>query len=134
MSEICGSHTQLAANRAQKKDTAHTIELITCAENLRVHLLVKINKGERMVFLSKLFNARMAGHDQHPIVTQKAKPLTNSQRDNADCLSCLARLAELMIIGGVKEGRYTAARLNEAQANEVAITRELPVISEERTP
>jgi hypothetical protein len=38
-----------------------------------------------------------------------------------------------MITGGAKEGWYAEARLEEAQANEVAITRELPVISEERT-
>jgi hypothetical protein len=39
-----------------------------------------------------------------------------------------------MITGGVKEGRYAAVHLEEAQANEVAIARELPVIIEEHTP
>ena len=38
-----------------------------------------------------------------------------------------------MITGDVKEGRYDAGRLQEAQAAEVTIARELPVISEEHT-
>jgi len=43
------------------------------------------------------------------------------------------RVPECMITGDVKEGRYDAGRLQEAQAAEVAIARELPVISEEHT-
>jgi hypothetical protein len=38
-----------------------------------------------------------------------------------------------MITGDVREGRNVAARLKEAQANEVTIAQELPVISEEHT-
>jgi hypothetical protein len=38
-----------------------------------------------------------------------------------------------MIIGDVKEGRNAAAPLEEAQAAEVAIARELPAISEKST-
>jgi hypothetical protein len=38
-----------------------------------------------------------------------------------------------MITGGVKEGRYAAARLEEAQAAAVAIARELPVIGDQNT-
>ena len=134
-------HMQLAASRAQKKDTAHSIELITSVDNLRVHLLAKISKSARMVFLSQQFDARMTGRathftysraaigDEYRIIKHKAKPLKKSPRDNEDSLSYLTRLVELMITSDVKEGRYTAARLEEAQATEVIIARDLPVIS-----
>ena len=58
------------------------------------------------------------------------KPLKKPPRDNEDGLSYLARLVELMITVNVKEGRHSAARLEEAQLNEVATARELLVICE----
>jgi hypothetical protein len=61
------------------------------------------------------------------------KPFKKSPRDNEDFLAYLTRLAELMIAGDVKEGRYAAVHLEEAQAAEVAIARDLPVISEPHT-
>jgi hypothetical protein len=67
--------------------------------------------------------------DQYRILTQKAKPLKKSPRGNEGRLSYLVRLVELMITDDVKEGRYAAVHLEEAQANEVAIARELSVIS-----
>jgi hypothetical protein len=72
----------------------HSIELSITVENLRVHLLAKIVKGARMAFLSKQFDARMAGRatlilysragigDQYRILTQKPKPLKKSPRGN----------------------------------------------------
>jgi hypothetical protein len=61
---------------------------------------------------------------------KKAKPLKKLPRDNEDCLSYLARLAVLMATGNVKGERYPAARLEEAQLNEVTTARELLVICE----
>jgi hypothetical protein len=63
----------------------------------------------------------------------KVKPFKKSPIDNEDLMAYLARLVELMIAGDVKEGRNAAAHLEEAQAAEVAITRDLPVISEPHT-
>jgi hypothetical protein len=48
-------------------------------------------------------------------------------------LSYLTRLVVLIIAGEVKMGRYAAVHLEEAQAAEVAIARELPVINEAHT-
>jgi hypothetical protein len=65
---------QLASSRAQKKDTAHSIELITSVDNLRMNLLVKIGN---------LFSySRAAIGDQYRIVTQKAKPLKKQPKDS----------------------------------------------------
>ena len=70
---------------------------------------------------------------EYRIMSQRAKPLKKSPSDEEDGLAYLTRLLELMITDDVKEGRYDAGRLQEAQAAEVIIARELPVISEEHT-
>jgi hypothetical protein len=59
--------------------------------------------------------------------------LKKSPGNNEYFLASLARLVELMIAGDVKEGRYAAAHLEEAQVAEVTVARELPVISEPHT-
>ena len=136
---------QQAAGRAQKKDTAHSIALITSVKELRAHLSAKTGKGASMALVSQQFDARVTGRatlfsysraaigEQYRIVAQKAKPLKKSPSGNEDGLKYLTRLVELMITDDVKEGRYAAAHLEEAQAVEVTIARELPVISEEHT-
>lgn len=136
---------QQAAGRAQKKDTAHSIALITSVKELRAHLSAKTGKGASMALVSQQFDARVTGRatlfsysraaigEQYRIVAQKAKPLKKSPSGNEDGLKYLTRLVELTITDDVKEGRYAAAHLEEAQAVEVTIARELPVISEEHT-
>ena len=66
-------------------------------------------------------------------MSQRAKPLKKSPSDKEDDLAYLTRLVELMITDDAKEGRYDVGRMQEAQAAEVVIARELPVISEEHT-
>mmetsp|Transcript_72447 Transcript_72447/g.145766 ORF Transcript_72447/g.145766 Transcript_72447/m.145766 type:complete len:467 (+) Transcript_72447:256-1656(+) len=143
--DLLAEKTQQAAGRAQKKDTAHSTELITSVRDLRAHLLAKTGKGASMALVSQQFDARVTGRAtlfsyshaaigmEYRIMSQKAKPLKKSPSDEGDCLSYLTRLVELMITDDVKEGRYDAAHLEEAQATQVAIARELPVISEEHT-
>ena len=143
--DLLAEHTQQAAGRAQKKDTAHSIELLTSVEELRVHLVAKTGKGARMMLVSRQFDARVTGRAtlfvysqaaigaRYRVVAQKAKPLKKSPSDDEDSLVYLTRLVELMIADDVKEGRYAAAHLEEAQAAEVTIARELPVISEAHT-
>jgi hypothetical protein len=130
-----------AVGQAQKKDTAHSIKLITSVKDLRVNLEAKNSKGARMALVSQQFRARLTGRatlfsysqtaigDQYRIVAQNSKPLKKTPSNDEDSLSYLTRLVELMITSDVKEGRYTAARLEEAQATEVIIARDLPVIS-----
>jgi hypothetical protein len=134
-----------AVGQAQKKDTAHSIKLITSVKDLRVNLEAKNSKGARMALVSQQFRARLTGRatlfsysqtaigDQYRIVAQNSKPLKKTPSNDEDSLSYLTRLVELMITDDVKEGRYTAARLEEAQAIGVTLARDLPVISKEYT-
>ena len=143
--DLLAENEKLAAVRGQKKDKAHSIELIVSVRDLRAHLAAKTGKGARMALLSQQYDARVSGRAtlfsysqaaigmEYRIMSQRAKPLKKSPSDEEDGLAYLTRLLELMITDDVKEGRYDAGRLQEAQAAEVIIARELPVISEEHT-
>ena len=136
---------QQAAGRAEKKDTAHSIALITSVKELRANLDAKAGKGSRMALVSKQFDARVTGRsslfsysraaisDEYRIVAQKAKPLKKSPSDDEDGLLYLTRLV-VLIITGAKEDRYAAVRLEDAQAAKLTNARELPVNSEDSTP
>jgi phage gp29-like protein len=58
---LLAEHMQQAAGRAQKKDTAHSIELFASVEELRVHLVAKTGKGARMKLVYRQFDARVTG-------------------------------------------------------------------------
>ena len=143
--DLLAENEKLAAVRGQKKDNAHSIELIVSVRDLRAHLAAKTGKGARMALLSQQYDARVSGRAtlfsysqaaigmEYRIMSQRAKPLKKSPSDEEDGLAYLTRLLEVMITDDVKEGRYDAGRLQEAQAAEVLIARELPVISEEHT-
>jgi len=110
-----------------------------------VHLVAKTGKGARMKFVYRQFDARVTGRAilfvysqaaigaRYRFAAQKVKPLKKSPSDKEYFLASLARLVELMIAGDVKEGRYAAVHLEEAQVAEVTVARELPVISEPHT-
>jgi hypothetical protein len=127
------------------KDTAHSVALFTSARELRANLATKGGKGSHMALVSHQFDARVTGHssllsfsraaigDEYRILSQKTKLLKKSPSDNLSSLSYLAHIVELMIIGGVKDGRDAAARLEETQAAEVTIALEQPAISEKNT-
>jgi hypothetical protein len=90
---LLAEHTQQAAGRAQKKGNAHSIELFTSVEELRVHLVAKIGKGARMKLVSRQFDARVTGRAtlfvysqaaigaRYRVVAQKAKPSKKSPRE-----------------------------------------------------
>jgi len=105
-----------AVGQAQKKDTAHSIKLITSVKDLRVNLEAKNSKGARMALVSQQFRARLdlvrahpvfdsqtAIGDQYRIVAQNSKPLKKTPSNDEDSLSYLTRLVELMITDDVKE-------------------------------
>ena len=110
-----------------------------------MQLLAKANKTARVALLGQQYDVRVTGrattfsYSEEAIGMEcrsahfKAKPLRKGPSDSEDELAYLTRLVGLMIADDIKEGRYAAANLKEAQATEVSIARQLPVISEQHT-
>lgn len=127
--------------KAQKKDAAHTVELVTTVAKLEEALSAKSGKGTRVTFLSKQVDARLEGRSftyalqavplKYRSTFFKDKRIKKST--DGDEVAYLTELVKLMIQDDITEKRYGADALAGATATDITIARQLPMISDEYT-